>query len=47
MKAEGVTVWEVDTAPFRNAVIPAAAIAIENEGFWEKGLFEKIQKELK
>ena len=47
MKAEGVKVWEVDTAQFRNAVIPAAAIAIENEGFWEKGLFDKIVKEIK
>jgi len=46
MKAEGVTVWTVDIAPFKNAVIPAAALAVENEGFWEKGLFEKIQKEL-
>lgn len=47
MKAEGVTVWNVDIVPFRNAVIPAAAIAVENDGFWEKGLFEKIQKEIK
>jgi len=47
MKAEGVTVWTVDIAPFKNAVIPAAPLACENEGFWEKGLFEKLQKELK
>ena len=47
MKESGVEVWEVDTTPFRNAVIPAAGINVEKEGFWREGLFAQIQSEMK
>lgn len=46
MKAEGVTVYEVDVSEFQNAVMPSVAYAIENEGFWAKGLVDNILAEL-
>lgn len=45
MKAEGVTVHEVDVSEFQNAVFPQVAYAIEAEGFWAEGLVDKIIEE--
>lgn len=46
MVDSGVKVWEVNTAEFRNKVIPQAAYNIEKEGFWREGLFDQILKEM-
>lgn len=40
--ASGASIIEVDTAPFKEKVLPIVP-TLESEGFWSKGLFDKIQ----
>jgi len=41
--ASGASIIEVNTIPFKEKVIPIVD-TLENEGFWSKGFYQKIQE---
>ena len=42
LKNEGVTISEIEMEPFKVKILPIAD-DLENEGFWSKGLYNKVQ----
>jgi TRAP-type C4-dicarboxylate transport system substrate-binding protein len=43
MLADGAAIIEVNTEPFKEMVLPIVE-DLENEGFWSKGFFQKVQE---
>lgn len=41
--ASGAAIIEVDTTPFKEKVLPIVD-TLENEGFWSKGFYQKVQE---